>query len=410
MYIKELRVRNFRSHRDTTVQLFPITVFVGHGGSGKSNFFDALLNVSLVLRKWVGEAFSSFPSGTFSATKSWRAHPIDPIGFVMTVCPKTAGDPPYVYEFTYNQIPGAFVGQPSFQILKEVITTEGKVIFDRADLGQFQAVVGQQIQYDRSLLASLRYALFNNEQHGCAPELEDLARTVSHVGKYRLEPFLLSRPSNLPIGSEASSAGGGMWLDYRGENLAAVLYELSETDSGELTKITDSIKEVFPEFDGFRFNFVGEGRVGFSIRYTHHQEPVVASALSDGMLLFIGLMTLLHMPTRPDIIALEEPENGLDAQAIRAFYRKLVEVASGETDKLEKQILLSSHSPYVLCEAWNGPSRAYIYHVTEHGGESQVASVEAVMRTFAGTLRGDGTMSIRLAERIMSERWQPDPA
>ncbi len=60
------------------------------------------------------------------------------------------------------------------------------------------------------------------------------------------------------------------------------------------------------------------------------------------------------------------------------------------------------------CEAWNGPSRRFVYHLTEQNERSQVSSVEDVMKTFAGALQGDGTMSIRLAERIMSERWQAE--
>src|SRR6266487_3364573 len=133
MYIKEIHLQNFRSHRDTHLKLYPITVFVGHGGSGKSNFFEGLLNVSMVLRKSVGEAFSAFPSNTFTATKSWGAHPIDPIGFTMIASPARANDKPYKYEFAYTQAPGAFVGQPAFQIVREIVSYEGKVIFDRSN-------------------------------------------------------------------------------------------------------------------------------------------------------------------------------------------------------------------------------------------------------------------------------------
>jgi putative AbiEii toxin of type IV toxin-antitoxin system/AAA ATPase-like protein len=409
MHIHKVRLKNFRSHRDTAVNLFPITVFVGHGGSGKSNFFDGLLNISMVSRKRVGEAFSAFPSATFAATKFWDAHPLDPISFSLDVSPERASDSPYHYELSYSQVAGAFVGEPNFQIRKEILGRDGITIFDRDNLGDFKGEASSYITHDRSLLAALRQASFNKLPHGCPDDLVQLARDISHVGKYRLEPFLLSRPSNLPMGGETETTESGFWLDYRGENLASVLYELSERSPDQLEAIAECVRIPFPDFDSFAFNFVGEGRVGFSVRFTHHKEPVVAAALSHGMLLFIGLMTLLHMPTRPDVVALEEPENGLDAAAVRAFYRKLVEVCAADPANAKKQILLSSHSPYVLCEAWNGVSRGFVFHVTEQGGQSTVASVEAVMHTFGGALASDGSMSIRLAERIMSERWQPGP-
>ena len=401
MFISEIRIRNFRSHRDTVAKLHPITVFVGHGSSGKSNFFDALVNLSIVLRGRVGDAFSPYPWGTFASAKSWGTSSIATIGFEATVFPKSPHTgTPYKYAFQYKQ---AQVGadEPVFQITKEVLSKGSDVLFDRGDIDSCKLNGIELMADDRSLLSALRMAKTSD------PELAELARGISRIGKYRLEPNLLSRPSHIPPPAENETTGTGMWLDYRGENLASVLYQLSETDKTRLEAVVAAVKSVFPEFAGFSFNFIGEGKVGFSVKFSHHKEPVLAPLLSHGMLLFIGLMTLLHTPTSPDIILLEEPENGLDAKAIRAFYAKLVAVI-GNSPQSDKQILLSSHSPFVLCEAWNGASRSFVYHITESNGQSKVKSVEDVMQTFSGALQSDGTLSIRLAERIMSERWQAE--
>src|SRR6266700_1224180 len=127
MLIGDLRVRNFRSHQDTRVKLYPITVFVGHGSSGKSTLFDALVNLSVVLRGRVGDAFSPYPWGTFSSAKSWGARPVDPIIFDVMVYPKTASDTPFRYEFRYKQSYGG--NEPAFQITKEILKHGDKVIF-----------------------------------------------------------------------------------------------------------------------------------------------------------------------------------------------------------------------------------------------------------------------------------------
>ena len=406
MLIGSFRIVNFRSHRDTRVDLFPITVFVGHGSSGKSNLFDALVNFSIVLRGRVGDAFSPYPWGTFSAAKSWGAPPVAPIKFEATVFPRTRSDEPFNYVFSYKQAPkrtrsGA---EPAFNINQEVLKRGDRVIFDRSDPEGYQSGLDPRLLTDdRSCLSALRMAKTLD------PDLNELARGISRMGKYRLEPSLLSRPSSMPPPAlDVTAQTSNTWLDYRGENLAAVLYQLDETDKPKMAAITDAVKEVFPEFEGFKFNFVGEGRVGFSAVFSVHKEPVLAPLLSHGMLLFIGLMTLLHTPTSPDVIMLEEPENGLDAKAIRTFYRKLVQFMVGDS-KTTKQVLISSHSPYVLVDAWNGPSREFVYHVTEKDGRSQVQSVADVMKTFAGSLQSDDSMTVRLAERIMSERWQAEP-
>jgi hypothetical protein len=48
-------------HQDTTVGLLPLTVFVGPNGGGKSAFFDALLNFSMLARGNLRQAFGPYP-------------------------------------------------------------------------------------------------------------------------------------------------------------------------------------------------------------------------------------------------------------------------------------------------------------------------------------------------------------
>ncbi len=54
MFIKSFGVKNFKCHRQTSVSLFPITVFVGGNGGGKSALFDAIVNFSMLSRGELG--------------------------------------------------------------------------------------------------------------------------------------------------------------------------------------------------------------------------------------------------------------------------------------------------------------------------------------------------------------------
>ena len=40
--IKQVRIQNFRSLADVTVDLEPLTVLIGRSGTGKSNFVEAI--------------------------------------------------------------------------------------------------------------------------------------------------------------------------------------------------------------------------------------------------------------------------------------------------------------------------------------------------------------------------------
>ncbi len=50
--IKRLRVQNFMSLKDTTIELSPLTVFIGPNASGKSATFKALVALSKLLRQF----------------------------------------------------------------------------------------------------------------------------------------------------------------------------------------------------------------------------------------------------------------------------------------------------------------------------------------------------------------------
>lgn len=61
MFIKRFSIKNFKIHRDTALELFPITVFVGPNSGGKSSIFDALINFSVACRGDLSEAFNQYP-------------------------------------------------------------------------------------------------------------------------------------------------------------------------------------------------------------------------------------------------------------------------------------------------------------------------------------------------------------
>ncbi len=100
---------------------------------------------------------------------------------------------------------------------------------------------------------------------------------------------------------------------------------------------------------------------------------------------------------------MEEPENGLTPRSTKAIYEALVHVTSPQaTPRI--QVLVLSHSPFVLTEAWNGEQRDFIYQVRIVNGQSHV-------RPFADALDGkgmlrkaDGTrqeLGLRLADDVM---------
>jgi predicted ATPase len=78
----------------------------------------------------------------------------------------------------------------------------------------------------------------------------------------------------------------------------------------------------------------------FRVKYKGDYE-VTSSGLSDGTLRIIAMTILPYIDNLPDIVFLEEPENGIHPQAIEAVLQSL-------SSAYESQLLLSTHSPVVL--------------------------------------------------------------
>ncbi len=185
-----------------------------------------------------------------------------------------------------------------------------------------------------------------------------------------------------------------------------MLYFLSETESPILGEIVQRVAEGIQGFEGFGFNRVGSDRVGFSARFSDKRGAVVAPNLSDGCLSMIGLVTLALAPGRPATLCIEEPENGLTPKATRVFYRTVREIVAPAVGQ-QTQVLLSSHSPFVIVDAWNGEERDFIYQCHPSEGMAKIAKFSDVVRE-GGMLRSGGTIGLALAEQVMDGfRYQP---
>jgi ABC-type dipeptide/oligopeptide/nickel transport system ATPase subunit len=72
---------------------------------------------------------------------------------------------------------------------------------------------------------------------------------------------------------------------------------------------------------------------------------IPAHALSEGTLLTLGILTALISPQRPNLILLEDIQQGLHPRAQREIINILKELLQNNEDL---QIIFSTHSPYIL--------------------------------------------------------------
>ncbi len=106
MYISDIAIKNYLVHKDTSISLLPLTVFVGPNGGGKSAFFDALLNFSMLARGTLRQAFGPYPF-SYRATLHRGVSAVSRIGYRLTMKREQDGDRSLHYEIDYSQAGGA---------------------------------------------------------------------------------------------------------------------------------------------------------------------------------------------------------------------------------------------------------------------------------------------------------------
>ncbi|MBM4226108.1 MAG: hypothetical protein FJ167_15350, partial [Gammaproteobacteria bacterium] len=316
-----------------------------------------------------------------------------------------------VYTINYAQM-AVSENQPSFTIFSETLTRMpgNTVLFDRSVPDEYPLSKDLRLENDRSLFSAVRLHASTGDGGSVDPLLEYLTQQISRFNKFRIDPGVLAAPSRLPdLRSEVEPAPPPR-LGYHGEGLASVLYYLAETESPALEPIRAKVRQIEPAFQDFEFSSVGTDSIAFSLRYSDPRQLVPSVNLSSGTLIYIGLIVLVATPNRPPVLMIEEPENGLTPQAIKAFYQALRALAFSERPDQRSQILISSHSPFVICEAWNGEDREFIHQVKVTDGRAGIRTFSTVISDQQIHLAKDagGTrthLSLKNAEEVMSGRF-----
>lgn len=321
--IKSVWVKNYRSIADIRVNLEPVTILVGHNGSGKSNFVDIFRFIYDAVRLGLDAAIVNRHG--MSALRRWSAkgRPYDvEIGLTIETDQIHA-----TYSFTlgserrgeYNvKRENCYIGEITTQYDVHYETNNGSWVYPPKD-------IHPQIN-DRSLLLPL---LATTEPY------RKLYDYLTSFAFYNIFPNALSEPQK---------PANPYPLDEHGANLASTLREMQRTKSTLMDSLRESISTVLPDVVDFQVSQVG----GYLVTKLRHEMSNDGRAMfelsqeSDGTLRMLGILVALYQEDQRTLLTLEEPELTIHPGALSVLWDEIE--AAGD----RSQVLITTHSPDLL--------------------------------------------------------------
>lgn len=335
--ISRIQIQNFKSFKSLSLDLGKNNVLVGPNMTGKSNLLDAfrfladlLLPVSGV--QGVGNAFNK--RNGFQQVV-WKGGTSDLISFTVEGSLRETPDFRWTYHFE-------LVGERRF----------GTVTVQREELGlatpEAPVALISTEGAKRILRSSGRGPIEINDPNRLALEYD----IPDWVGNEVRSSLVASRFYRLipPLMKQFNPSAAVQFLTEYGDNLGSWLLLLQTRYQEQFGKIVSACRDVFPDVQDLFTWPTQQSTVYVASREKFLKSPTTVWEMSEGELAFIAWLSLIFSPPEvgAPVYCIEEPENHLHPRLLSVLTELLKQVQTELGSKEAAQLLISTHSPYLI--------------------------------------------------------------
>jgi predicted ATPase len=169
-------------------------------------------------------------------------------------------------------------------------------------------------------------------------------------------------------------------LSARGDNVAGLLDYFFRHDGARFQSFKDAVRKhvpgvadvqiATPNASTRRVDLVIEGN-----------KRIAADRASTGVRAMIYYLALAHHPTPPPLVLLEEPETGLHPKRLEDVMKLLRAISKGEHGQ-PAQVVLTTHSPYLLDCVDLSTDQVLVFRRNEDGSRTAEHADEARLKVF----------------------------
>ena len=330
--ITEIEIEGFKSLEKVSLKLGKLNLFVGANASGKSNFFDALRALQGIGYGFkIEEIFQGKPKSASSEVWEGIRGGIAKAGFMS----QASGDPA-------RGLISFRVGLKTPEVPRELsysigispetghIESEALTVDAESDLIPWSNLSSVRELHQRG------YPALSTLNGGYLPiECRACSKLLSNMQRLSPIPAILREYGQVFLANRMGESG---------ENFASLVKSIlasKEKGAAYVSWLRDLLSS---EAEDIQILSGAVGEPLFALRKGSLVFP--AHILSDGTLRFAALVAAFFQPDMPDIITIEEIENGIHPARLRL----LVELLKSQSSETGPQVFATTHSPAVL--AW----------------------------------------------------------
>lgn len=350
--LSSFTIKDFKSYREATLKLAPLTVLIGANASGKSNAIEALRLLSWIAQ---GNKLGAIRYAVQEEERAIRGTVRD-LGFrstrVFSLACRTTHRKWDHYSISLvrqredgelhivdERLTGASERVPLFEVAASKETGgDVRVAYNNFARGgkKPQLTCTDQMAVLVQLQSSARF------ERGHRKALREIPR-ISRRYQHWLSSIVFLDPQ--PTAMRKYSFKTERMLTGNGDNLSGVLYNLCEHGSGpELLQFIKSL----PEQDIGKIDFIetprGEVMVKLTETFGGRDTEYDATLLSDGTLRVLAVAAAVLSAAEGSLVVIEEIDNGVHPSRAAELLRRLSRVAT----ERDLRVLISSHNPALL--------------------------------------------------------------
>ncbi|WP_338793440.1 AAA family ATPase [Bernardetia sp. MNP-M8] len=361
----KFRVRNFKTHLDTEIELKDLTLLIGSNNSGKTNLLKAISFFSEIVR---GNFYERNDDIFYEDLLSYR-HSLHNEDIILECSSLIKHENKNIF-FSYK----LSIYEPPFdQTVKlseklTLILDNETLNFENKDCDIYSLKLHELIGED--------YLKINNT-FSFKHKVYSQIKSIANIYYFNFYPQLLRDYSELDKNiSLTFNEANRIDIANFDELFVSIFVHIKDNEKNSYNKFMSYLRSFEPSLISLEIQdseLVWQFDLG-----NHRLVSFNADDISDGLLKATAISLLCSLEKKPAVIMLEEIENGINQSKIQEFLGWLKHVSDNGKNT---QFILTSHSPSVIREFSDNLNSVYTVHLKRKKGYvSEVTNLNEALK------------------------------